>query len=456
MSASLDLDSQLCTAEAAFDRNEWMVALAGFLRVVRTDPTCSWSRLRLADVLLNLGERDDAKRIYRAVAWDCIRCGEPLLGLVAAKMVLALDPNLEDILIVLAELYSSASDRIDDIPTAEAGFSSRKMSIESFSCGGLEGSTQTERNEEGEGHEEEAEPPPALVAAAVAAGGEAGLISEVPETLPRIPLFSHLEESAFLEVLSSLRLRRFADQEVIIQEGERGQSFFILAHGEVTIGRSTGPDEVLLARLQRGAVFGEMALVSRAPRVATVRAAGAVDVLELSRADLEGHAGHLESVKQALRKFTRSRFLANLAATSPFFASLDRLNCVALMRLFRARRVFPQDVLIEEGKPGPGLYLVLSGKMRVLTNQSRTPLAILRSGDVFGEMSLLRAVPTNATVEVEELGEVLFLPREDFQKVVETYPSVVATLASMSAERLSGRERHAASHISTDDASILV
>ena len=77
------------------------------------------ARDRIADSLLNLGDRERAKEVYQALAWHYIKAGHPLLGLVVCKMVLALDPEYEDLLHILAELYSSESDRVGDVDLPE-------------------------------------------------------------------------------------------------------------------------------------------------------------------------------------------------------------------------------------------------------------------------------------------------------------------------------------------------
>lgn len=429
-----DVRSHYRSAEEAFTSGKWEQALSSYLAVVRAVPEFAAARFRIADALLNLGYQELAKATYKSLAWHHIRGGRPLSGLVATKMVLALDPHLDDLLVILAELYSSESDRTGDVDAPAPVALPDNTPVQPVNLSGEELAQEAGR---------------------VAADTDS--ITTIPDSLPPIPLFSHLSEEAFVTVLGSLRLRRFGHGEPIIREGEIADSFFMLAEGEVTVSRAFGGPETLLARLHRGAVFGEMALVSRTPRVATVRAHGDVDVLELDRADLESHAGQLESVQQALRKFTRGRFLANLAATSPLFEPLARPDRRSLMGRFRPQRVFPGDIVIEEGERGRGLYLILSGQMTVSVKRDAAPveLARLGSGEVFGEISLLTSAPTTASVIAESVGELLFLPREDFDEVLQTYPAVAATLRAMSSERLE-EYRRATGRVATDDASVLV
>jgi CRP-like cAMP-binding protein len=420
------------TAEQDFAAGKYADALRNYVAVIDAAPRFTRARYRVADTLLNLGDKQRAKDVYKGLAWHYIKAGHPLLGLVVCKMVLALDPSYDDMLYILAELYSSESDRVGDIdlpaplPLPDGAPAPNFPSIDA----------------------------PSLLETAAKKAADTDPITEVPARFPLIPLFSHLAEDAFIKVLGSLKLRRHANGDTVLKEGDPGDSFFMLADGVVVVSKKLAGKDTVLAHLHQGAVFGEMALVSNAPRAATVTAMGDVDLLELSRKDLEEHAGELESVKQALKKFTRGRFLANLAATSPLFKPLEKADRRALMAKFKPQKVFPGDVLIEEGEPGKGLYLALRGDFKVTTNNG-FELATLRGGEVFGEISLLKDAPTNATVTANSIGEVLFLSKEDFKEMLAAHPEVKSTLAEMSDERV--RQRHQLTgEIVTDDAKVMV
>ncbi len=429
------LSDVFAQAERDFMAGRYQDALKGYVLVVRGAPRFTRARYRVADALLNLGDRERAKEVYKSLAWHYLKAGYPLLGLVVCKMVLALDPTYEDLLHILAELYSSESDRVADMDLPQPLPLPDGAPVPSMA--NLE--------------------PPTLLETAVRLASETESITQAPARFPTIPLFSHLSEEAFVRVLGSLRLRRYTHGEKIVREGDSGDSFFMVADGVVVVSKRIEGKEAILAHLHQGAVFGEMALVSNAPRSASVTAQGEVDLLELSRRDLEKHADELESVKQALKKFTRGRFLANLAATSPMFKSLDKPERRALMALFRPQKVFPGDILIEEGEPGRGLFLALRGDFKVTTQEGKIQrtLANLKGGDVFGEISLLREAPTTATVTAQTIGEILFLSKEDFREVIGRHPQVKAALDQMSDERL--RARHnITGEISLDDARVML
>ncbi len=425
-------------AETQFAAGQYREALTSYMAVVKAAPRFTRARYRIADSLLNLGDKPRAKEVYKSLAWYYIKAGHPLLGLVVCKMVLALDPSYSDLLNILAELYSSESDRVAaDVELPEAlplPDGAPLPDVENWDAS-------------------------TLFESAAKIAGDTESITSVPTRFPMIPLFSHLTEDAFIKVVGSLRLRRHTHGERILTEGEKGDSFFILADGVVVVSKRLKGKETVLAHLHQGAVFGEMALVSNASRAATVMALGDVDLLELSRADLENHAGELESVKEALRKFTRGRFLANLAATSPLFRPLSKPDRRALIQKFNPRKVSSGDILIEEGRMGDGLYLVLRGDYRVSKQGGPRglELATLRGGDVFGEISLMRDEPTTATVTATSPGEVLFLPREAFGDMISQHPQTKQALAEISEERLRVLKEKmvATGDIITNDAELL-
>jgi CRP/FNR family cyclic AMP-dependent transcriptional regulator len=79
----------------------------------------------------------------------------------------------------------------------------------------------------------------------------------------------------------------FAPGAWIVREGEAGHSLFILVQGAVdVIKNAETPQAFLLARLHEGTFFGEMCVVDPVPRAASVRASGAVRVIEIKAGTL--------------------------------------------------------------------------------------------------------------------------------------------------------------------------
>jgi CRP-like cAMP-binding protein len=249
-----------------------------------------------------------------------------------------------------------------------------------------------------------------------------------------VPLFSDLPEDAFIALFTHCPLRRFQPGEVILAQGTRGQAFFVVCGGEVKVSREEGGQVRELATLGEGAFFGEMALLSDAPRMASVTASAEdTQVLEISAPVLTGLAQEHPTVAQALKTFCRQRLLANLLATAPLFRPFSRTDRRELIGRFRAREVPAGQVILEEGRASDGLYVVLSGEVRVTVKG--TPVAALREGELFGERSLLTHQPAAATVRSARHTSLLRLPREDFASLISSHPQILELVSELNFAR---------------------
>ena len=92
--------------------------------------------------------------------------------------------------------------------------------------------------------------------------------------------FSDAELEAFLGATVT---RTFAPGEVLCRQSRPATSCFVIVSGEVEVVKESAGQERLLTRLSAGAIAGQLALVDRAPRTATLRASSAVVALELTR-----------------------------------------------------------------------------------------------------------------------------------------------------------------------------
>jgi len=255
-----------------------------------------------------------------------------------------------------------------------------------------------------------------------------------PGALPKIPLFSDLPEDAFIALFERCPLRRFEPTDLVIQQGSLGDSFFVICGGSVKVYRNDGEVRRDIATLNEGAFFGEMALLSGAPRTASVEAASEdTQLLEISAPILTELSHKHPTVAQALKKFCRQRLLTNVMSSSALFAPFSRTERRQLVERFRARDVQKGDVLIKEGQRSDGMYVVLSGEIEVRLGLH--PVASLKEGDIFGEMSLLTKAPATATCAAARRTSLLRLPREDFDQIVLSHPQILVLVSELTDER---------------------
>lgn len=98
------------------------------------------------------------------------------------------------------------------------------------------------------------------------------------------------------------------------------------------------------------------------------------------------------------------------------------------------------EMVVREGKPGSSFYIVLKGRLEVFRQMKEGKLFMigeLKSGQFFGELSLLTGEPRSATVRALSDSELLRLDKKDFQEILERHPELAENLAEVVAARQS-------------------
>lgn len=104
------------------------------------------------------------------------------------------------------------------------------------------------------------------------------------DILLNIPVFCLLTEFELFTIADTLQEEIFKDGAVICQQGDRGEKFYLIHQGTAVCAKSLEDGtSVEVARLSNGAYFGEIALLTKQPRQATVTAAGCLKCFSLNR-----------------------------------------------------------------------------------------------------------------------------------------------------------------------------
>lgn len=126
--------------------------------------------------------------------------------------------------------------------------------------------------------------------------------------LADIPLFRQLMAPRIADLVRMLRPRFVQPNELVIRRGEVGNSLFIIADGEVEVDFGGGRDPVVLGP---GQFFGELALLERGVRSATVRAIGECKLLELGGMDFHELMAHHRELRETIERVAAERRAAN-------------------------------------------------------------------------------------------------------------------------------------------------
>jgi CRP-like cAMP-binding protein len=385
-------------------------ALAEYQGVAKVAPDDADVRQKVAELLEWLGRQPEAATAYEAAALAWARVHQPLRAVAACAALSRLGASPA----ARGHIARALAERFALQPTPVAASSGTVASPGAASPG----------------------------AASPGAAVSPGTMAPVPEAEApgALPILSHLGREAFVALLESLDVRAVSPGQAVVEEGTPGASMFALVEGRADVLRTLeGGARKAVGTVTPGDFFGELALVSEGPRLATVVTTERTVLLELTRERMEAVAARHPEVGAAVEAFYRRRMVENLLRSNPLLSKLTPEQKAAVSRDFQLRTVSAGEALLTQGQPGDAFYVVLRGRCTPWLEQlhgRRVALAELREGDVFGEISLLLDKPVSATVRADVEGVVLRLERAAFEKHLLSQPGLKGMLMRMGTERL--------------------
>ena len=228
----------------------------------------------------------------------------------------------------------------------------------------------------------------------------------------------------------------------LMRQGDAGNDLFLVLDGRLAVavehadGTSTPVDGI-----GPGGVVGEMALLTGAPRTATVRALDRCDLARLDRDDFERLA---ERYPGALQEFLR-RILPRLRRTqlirvlTELFGDLDATALAAIETRLSWVALAGGATLFREGDHGDDVYIVVNGRLRVVTTDVDGRERVLEEigrGAAVGELALLTGEPRAATVVAVRDSDLLRLSKAAFDELTVSEPRAMMQVARAAATRL--------------------
>jgi cAMP-dependent protein kinase regulator len=360
----------------SYSRGEWRKAIEYFRKHCIRNPGDLRTRLKMAILLERLNRKNEAVQAYKKLAEAYARDGFLLQAISINKMILRIDPSSKDVNARLAQLFTEK----------------------------IRGTKSV-------------------------------------RPIHYIPLFSDLKEQELQSMLGHLQVNTFLKGSSICREGEEGDSLFIICRGEVAISKQMqGKKEVWIRNLRKGDFFGEFGFFTDQKRHASVKAVTESEILQISRSRLETMVNTYPRVKEVLQKFLRERVLDLFLAFSPLFSSLTSAEREEVFKRFRLVKVPEKTLLFKEGDSPHSLYMIKNGEVEIFTHNRqgrRLCLGMLKSGNLFGEISLLFNKPRMAFAETILPSELLELTRDGFEACLLHLPNLRPTLEELSFKRLS-------------------
>ena len=141
------------------------------------------------------------------------------------------------------------------------------------------------------------------------------------QRLRNVRLFAELSDDDLVRICQGVEEQRLAPGEMLFAEGDPGDTAYIVVGGEVEIVKATGKRETLLALRGSGDVIGEMALLESQPRIASVRAKTATELLTIPRSVFDA----LLATSPAAARAVLGIVLGRLRETNERLRQTDRM-----------------------------------------------------------------------------------------------------------------------------------
>lgn len=139
------------------------------------------------------------------------------------------------------------------------------------------------------------------------------------------------------------------------------------------------------------------------------------------------------------RPSSRASDLSEILGRMPLFEGLDDEQRRAFLSRARRRSLNPGQTLFLQGDKANGLFVVLTGRVKVFKTSPRgreQTLMIMTEGDPIGEVAVLSGEAYPAGSEALEAAEVLYIPRQAFLDLVKQDPEVAMRLLGALSARL--------------------
>ena len=229
--------------------------------------------------------------------------------------------------------------------------------------------------------------------------------------LARVRFLAGLPGPTLAALASHLRIERPEAGATVITAGSVGDRFYLVRSGRL---QAVAPDGTVLGQIVAGEGFGELALIDRTPRSATVVALEPSELWSLDSSHFRRWVRDRVEIAARIRADQKER---SALATLPFFRDLEGRELDRIAARLQTRRYEPGDVVIQAGEAGGGYYVIREGLADVTLPDGRY-IRTLGPGDGFGELALIFGVPRTATVTATGPLVVGVMGRPDFAALV--------------------------------------
>lgn len=378
--SAVDRAAELRAAERLRRSGKLEKAADALETLVANLPSDTGVRRKLADVQLEMGNRDGAISHYVKIQEQLAADGDVLGAIAAGLKVVEIDPKFDNPLAYVAKV------KVDNLREEQKVQAAQTVAVRPIT------------------------------------------------PLDEIPLLSDLTPEELSDVAATMRRHELAEDQVLFQEGDAGESLYFVNVGLLEAKTASSK----LGLIASGQCFGEFSFLMRKPRSATVRAIERSELLELSADKMRGVVQNQPRLAEVLFNMFRERALVNVLSQSPLFEMLPSKDRARLAPRFKLVTLSKGQDVFQEGEHGGALFVVKEGSLTVKATirGELVELATLGPHQFFGEVSFLTGVPRTATVHALENTELLKIEEDELVELLRHHPYVKEVLSQYHLDRV--------------------
>jgi len=261
--------------------------------------------------------------------------------------------------------------------------------------------------------------------------------------LGQMPLFADASPPSIQAVAQRMVLQHAPAGERVYMMGDTSDAIYFIESGEIelTAENTSGVVEEL-ARVKNGGFFGDVSVLTGQSRTEDATAVRNTNLWILYKSDLDALAAQFPEIGKVMSAALAARLATQQKNQNEerfrqfeLFTELGSAELSEVVAHLRPMRYRAGELIFRASAPADTLYLLEKGQVRV--QSANGAVSLLGGGETFGERALLTNQPHNTTTAAETDVDVWTLGKQDFDMLMNRYPSLAISMSRILSQRLS-------------------
>jgi carbon-monoxide dehydrogenase iron sulfur subunit len=238
------------------------------------------------------------------------------------------------------------------------------------------------------------------------------------------------------DIQTMFTLKKYEPEKIVFEEGDFSDKLYFIKSGQVLIRKKNliGDDEPNSV-LGEGDLFGEIGFLENSERIATAITFSKSEIYELDKKGFNRLVKISPSFQTFITNVGRIWILSNI----PLFREMDEKTLVEINNHLTEKEYDENSIVYQENDLSDALYIIIKGSVKISKRVNTTrevSIIDLDVGHLFGALGLIENQARSSTVTTAAPTKLLVLTDEDFQDIVNKYPTVLFNMMKILSNRL--------------------